>query len=226
MKKDSGKGGKREKESVFYRVCYAIFSGIVGFLFQIRVIGAENEPQEGGFIVCANHTAASDPVVVCKAFRHHQICYMAKKELFRIPLFSGFIRKLGAFPIDRGGSDVGAIRKAVSLVEEGHCMGIFPQGHRYPGVDPRTTPTKNGAALICTRTHANVVPAYILRKGNRPRLFRRTYVIIGKMIPFEELGYDPEAPAGEYARITGVIFDRVCGLGEEFAASHSKKNKK
>ena len=99
-------------------------------------------------------------------------------------------------------------------------MGIFPQGHRYPGQNPRETTTKNGAALICTRAEADVVPVYILRKNNTPKLFRKTYVIIGEKISFESLGFQTEV-GGEYARITGVIFDRICSLGENFA----KENK-
>ena len=200
--------------SAFYRACYAIFAGLVGFLFRIRVVGRENEPDEGGFVVCANHISATDAVVICYAFRKHQVCLMAKKELFKIPLLSSLIRSLGAFPIDRGGSDVSAIKSAVSLVKEGKCMGIFPQGHRYPGQNPRETATKNGAALICTKTEADVVPVYIQKKNNTHKLFRKTTVIIGEKIPFEDLGYDPEA-SGEYARITGIIFDRICTLGEE-----------
>ena len=202
--------------SVFYRIIYAIFAGLVGFLFRIRVTGRENERDEGGFIVCANHISATDAVVLCYAFRKHQVRFMAKKELFKIPLLSGLIRVLGAFPIDRGGNDVGAIKTAVSLVKEGKCMGIFPQGHRYPGQNPRETATKNGAALICTRAEADVVPVYIKKKNNTHKLFRKTNVIIGEKIPFADFGYDPEA-TGEYARITGVIFDRVCTLGEEFS---------
>ena len=95
-------------------------------------------------------------------------------------------------------------------------MGIFPQGHRYPGQNPRETETKNGAALICTRAEADVIPVYIQKKNNKHKLFRKTNVIIGEKIPFESFGYDPEA-TGEYARITGIIFDRVCSLGEEAA---------
>ena len=210
------KNKPKKTGSVFYRIIYAIFAGLVGFLFRIRVTGRENEPDEGGFIVCANHISATDAVVLCYAFRKHQVRFMAKKELFKIPLLSGLIRVLGAFPIDRGGNDVGAIKTAVSLVKEGKCMGIFPQGHRYPGENPRETATKNGAALICTRAEADVVPVYIHKKNNTHKLFRKTNVIIGEKIPFENFGYDPEA-TGEYARITGIIFDRVCSLGEEFS---------
>lgn len=219
------KAKKTRETGAVYRVVYKIFSGLVKILFGIRVIGQENEPDEGGFIVCGNHTAASDAVVIPYAFRKHQVRLMAKKELFKIPLLAQLIRMLGAFPVDRSGKDVGAIRSAVEMVKEGKCMGMFPQGHRYPGVDPRTTPVKNGAALICTRSEADVIPVFIARKNHTPKLFRRTYIIIGKKIPYESFAYDPDG-SGEYARITNIIFDRICALGEEFAAERAKNEKK
>jgi len=55
---------------------------------------------------------------------------MAKEELFRIPLVSSFIKSLGAFPVKRGKGDVGAIKTALKLLEEGHIVGIFPEGTR------------------------------------------------------------------------------------------------
>jgi 1-acyl-sn-glycerol-3-phosphate acyltransferase len=213
--KKQKKNTSQKTGSRFYRGCYAIFAGLVGFLFRIRVTGRENEPDKGGFIVCSNHISATDAVVLCYAFRKHQVCLMAKKELFKIPLLSGLIRMLGAFPVDRSGGNVSAIKTAVGLVKEGKCMGIFPQGHRYPGQNPRDTEPKNGAALICTKAEANVVPVYIKKKNNTHKLFRKTQVIIGEEIPFESFGYDPEAP-GEYTRITEIIFDRICTLGETF----------
>ena len=213
---------KRKTGSRAYRMIYAIFAGIVGVIFNIRVVGSEKEPDLGGFIVCGNHTSATDAIVLCYAFRKHQVRFMAKKELFKIPVLAPLIRLLGAFPIDRGGSDVGAIKTAVAMVKEGNCMGMFPQGHRYAGVDPRTTPTKNGAALIATRAGADVIPTYIMRKNNAFKLFRRTWVVIGDPIPYEEFAYDPEAN-GEYARITGIIFDRICALGEGFTPAIGKQ---
>ena len=222
----SAKKRKEKKTgSRAYRILYAIFAGIVGVIFNIRVVGREKEPDLGGFIVCGNHTSATDAIVLCYAFRKHQVRFMAKKELFKIPVLAPLIRLLGAFPVDRGGSDVGAIKNAVSIVKEGNCMGMFPQGHRYVGVDPRTTPTKNGAALIATRAGADVIPTYIMRKKNAFKLFRRTWVVIGDPIPYEDFAYDPEAN-GEYARITGIIFDRICTLGENFSPKKGKAMRK
>ncbi len=208
----------KRKGTRTYRFFYAVFAGIVGFLFGYRVINQEKERDEGRYIVCANHVSATDPVALCYAFRKNQVCFMAKKELFRIPVLAQLVKMLGAFPIDRGGGDVGAIKKAVNLVKDGKCLGIFPQGHRYPGVDPRETSTKNGMALIAARAQADIVPCYIWRKNNRFKLFRRTYIIIGDVIPFESFEYK----TGDYGRITDTVFDKICTLGEEFEASRKK----
>lgn len=209
-----------------YRIIYAIFAGIVGVIFNYKVLNKEKEPDEGRCIVCANHVSATDAIALCYAFRKNQVCFMAKKELFKIPVLAPLIKLLGAFPIDRGGSDVGAIKSAVSIVSSGKVLGIFPQGHRYPGEDPRTTKTKNGMALIATKSQANIVPAYIWRKKNRFKLFRRTYIILGDMIPYESLEYNSEA-SGEYARITNIVFDKICDIGEQFEKERAqKKNKK
>ena len=220
------KTNRKKTSSRAYRIAYAIFAGIVGVIFNYKIINREKEPDEGRCIVCANHVSATDAIALCYTFRKNQVWFMAKKELFKVPVLAPLIRLLGAFPIDRGGNDVGAIKNAVSLVAEGKVLGIFPQGHRYPGEDPRKTRTKNGMALIATKAQANIVPAYIWRKNNRFRLFRRTYIILGDMIPFESLGYEPEA-SGEYARITNVVFDKICDIGEEFDRERKeKKNKK
>lgn len=226
MSKKEKKIKKRNpKGSKFFRTFRVLFSWVVGLIFRIKVVNRQNEPAEGGYVVCANHISATDPIMLCYAFRKHQVRFMAKKELFSIPVLAQLIRMLGAFPVDRGGGDVGAIKNAVGIVEGGCCLGIFPQGHRYPGEDPRGTPTKNGAALIAVRASAPVVPVYIWRRGKKGGVFRRTYVIIGEKIPFESFGYDKEA-TGEYNRITAAVFDRVCALGEEFEASLGEKKKR
>ncbi|MBE6596935.1 MAG: 1-acyl-sn-glycerol-3-phosphate acyltransferase [Ruminococcaceae bacterium] len=215
---------KNSKGSVFYRICYFLFAKIVGFLFRIKVVNPEAEPDEGGFLVCANHVSAADAVVICYAFRKHQVRLMAKKELFKIPGLSALIKMLGAFPVDRGGNDVGAIKHAVEMLKEGMCVGIFPQGTRHPAVDPRGTPVKNGAALIATRAGSDFLPIYLHRKNNKHKIFRRTYVIIGERMSLEEMSYQPDN-AGEYKRLTEAVFDKVCALGEEFTKTLGKGKK-
>ena len=225
----SRKTNKSKKSgSGFYRFAYAVLAKILGFLFNIRVIGRDNEPEDGGFMVCANHVSATDPIVLAYAFKKHQIRFMAKKELFKVPIVGQLVKMLGAFPVDRGASDVGAIKKSVKMLVDGECMGIFPQGHRYPSTDPRNTPTKNGAALIAARANADIVPVYIARKNNKHKLFRRTWVIIGTPMKLEEIeGYSDEEK--NYSLVTAEIFDRICTIGENFSpesARESLKDKK
>ena len=224
-KNENSKKAKKKSGSRAYRIIYALLSGVIGFLFNIKVINKEKEPDEGGYIVCANHVSATDPIALCYAFKKNQVHFMAKKELFNIPLLAQLIKLLGAFPVDRSGNDVGAIKNAIKLVNEKKCMGIFPQGHRYKGEDPRGTKTKNGVALIATKTKADILPCYIWRKKNKFRLFGRTYVIIGEKIPFDTLGYDPDA-SGEYLRVTQIAFDRICSLGEDFDRELAEKKAK
>ena len=65
MKKENKKNKKKGGTSVAYRVVYKLLSGIVGLVLHIKVVGRENEPDDGGYVVCANHISASDPVSLC-----------------------------------------------------------------------------------------------------------------------------------------------------------------
>jgi 1-acyl-sn-glycerol-3-phosphate acyltransferase len=142
---------------------------------------------------------------------------MAKKELFKVPLLNKLVAALGAYPVDRKGADVAAIRKTIRMLENGQCIGIFPQGHRFKGVDPRGTEVKSGLGMIAAKAEANVLPCYIKMKKRKWAPFRRVDVYIGKPIKFEEFNYDPEAQ-GEYMRISRYVFDRICEIGESVDA--------
>lgn len=92
-------------------------------------------------------------------------------------------------------------------------MGLFPQGTRCPGKDPRDCKVKNGAAMIAARAGAQILPVHIKMKDYTWKFFRRVTVVIGEPIPFARFGYDPEA-AGEYNRISEEIYAEICRLGE------------
>lgn len=197
-----------------YKFIYTKLKWAVKLFYRLKFVGTENEPQEGALLVCSNHISAADPFLVSAATRN-QISYMAKKELFGVPIVGSILRSAGSFPVDRKASDVSAIKKAIAILKAGGRVGIFPQGTRRPGESPRDTEIKSGAAMIAVRAEVDILPVFVHRKNNTPRLFRKTTVIIGKPIKFSELGYDPEK-SGEYTRIAELIFDEVCKLGEEF----------
>jgi 1-acyl-sn-glycerol-3-phosphate acyltransferase len=181
----------------------------------MKVRGAENEPtrEQGTYLVIANHRTWADPIYLCCVLKHGQPHFMAKKELFKIPLLNLLIRALGAYPVNRGGADVGAIKHTIEMLKAGVCVGMFPQGHRYNKVDPRKTPVKTGAAMIALKAGVPVLPVFIKVKNNKHFFLCRKEVIVGKPISIEEMNYDPEAP-GEYQRVADYLFERVCELGD------------
>lgn len=182
-------------------------------LFQgIKVKGIENVPKYGPVLLCPNHIAIRDVFVIAVS-SPRQIRFIAKKELFSIPIISGCMRFLGAIKLDRSGGDVAALKASVKCLKEGDVVAIFPQGHRFPSVNPATTPTKNGAALIAYHSGADVVPVCIKTKGAKYGLFRRVEVIFGKPIKNTDLGFKNGGSA-EYKAATDKIFSEIVKIGE------------
>lgn len=202
---------KSEKDKRFYRRMHRVFAGMFRIIFRVRVSGREKIPTEGGCVVCINHVGAPD-VIAVSAVSPRQLCYLAKAELFKIPLLGTLIRRLGAYPLDRSGSDVGALRRSVALIEAGEAVAIFPQGHRQPGKNPADTPFRAGAAMIAHRAKCPILPVCVRMKKMRYAPFRRVEVIVGDLIAYECLGLEEEGRAA-YASATKLVFDEICRLG-------------
>ena len=196
---------------MFYKIIKAIFKYPLMLIFGIRVTGRENVPENGGFLVCVNHTSMADVILIALSMKH-QPRFMAKKEATSVPVVGAFLRGLGAFSVDRGGADVGAVKKAISIIEDGGVVSIFPQGHRYPKVAARSTPVRHGAGLISYRANCGVLPMYIKTKSGKVKPFHRNEIVIGEFVPNASLGFEKGGSA-EYARATELIFDRVCDIG-------------
>ena len=160
---------------------------------------------------CSNHIAARDAVIIAAACER-EIKFLAKKELFSVPIIGRIIKALGAVKLDRGGADVGAIRTSINLIKSGFALSVFPQGHRYPGENPKDTPKKNGAAMICYHAMCDVVPVCIKVRGFKYGIFKKTEVIFGEPIPYEELGMK-NGGSQEYKAATDKIFERIVSLG-------------
>lgn len=200
-------------KSVFYVIIRFLLYWPAKLIFRVRVRGRKNEPRraDGPYLVCANHQTVLDVVFMCVALRRQQPHFMAKEGVFRVPVLRRLVKWLGAFPVARGRSDVGAVKHTMKLLGEGRSVGIFPQGTRCAGKDLRDCRVKAGAGLITAHTGAQVLPVYIDMKEHKWKFFRRVTVVIGEPIPFESFGYDKEQP-GEYVRMTNEIYERICAL--------------
>lgn len=147
-----------KKDNRFYRVVRAIVGVICRVLYPCRIIGVENIPMEGPVLLCSNHVSMVDPVLlVCSTRR--QITFLAKKELFSIGLTNWFFRSLGMVPVDRGASDIQALRTCLEVLAGGGMLGIFPQGHRFRQDESREL--QNGAAMMAIRSRATVIAAHV-----------------------------------------------------------------
>ena len=121
-------------------------------------LGAENIPAEGPIIVAPTHLSYLDPPAVAVG-KKRELTFMAKEELFGVPVLGWMIRSVGSFPVRRGGSDTESIRQALAILEAGRSLLVFPEGTRGNGeVLGDLNP---GVAMLAKRTDAWVIPIAI-----------------------------------------------------------------
>ena len=115
-----------------YRTGWLLVRGFARLVWRLEVHGASNVPLEGAAIIAPNHLSLLDPPLIgCACPR--ELRFIAKAELFRYGLFSKLIRRLGAFPVERGTADVGAIKTALRFLNDGRAVIIFIEGTRGTG---------------------------------------------------------------------------------------------
>ncbi|MDR7416199.1 MAG: lysophospholipid acyltransferase family protein [Armatimonadota bacterium] len=142
-----------------YQVSKVFLRAALRSLFRMRVVGQEHEPLCGPLLVVSNHWSALDPPVLGCALRR-TVHFMAKEELFRIPLLRAWMRAVGTFPVRRGEPDRAAIRTALDLIRRGEAVVIFPEGTRNPR--GYLLPAEPGAAFLALRAGAPILPVGIL----------------------------------------------------------------
>jgi len=183
---------------MIYVICRGILRFIYAIFFPLKILGKENVPEEGGVLLCANHISNLDPFTMgIKLDRH--VKYMAKAEIFEVPVIGWLAKQVGAFPVKRGGVSKESIKTALNILRSGNVMGIFPEGTR----NADTGAAKKGAAHFALRSGAAVVPVAI---AGRYKLFRRVVVIYGAPIDLSEF-----AGAGSESldAVTDVIMSRI-----------------
>lgn len=171
-----------------------ILAPLFRLAFRLRVGGVENIPTEGPTLFVANHISMWDPPMIGYALvSRRRVYFMAKSELFRVPVLGWVIRRTGAFPVERGGADRSAIRTAREVLDRGDALLMFPEGTR--NTDGHIQPAWPGAGALGLAEHVRVVPVAIAGSNRR---FGPVRVSVGTPLDLSEL---PAGPRGERSQM-------------------------
>lgn len=139
-----------------------------------EVYGPKERSFTGPLLIASNHQTNWDPFIIHAAIRS-RMAFMAKEELFKIPILGWIMYHEKAIPVRRGAADRQAIRDALEALKSGRILGIFPEGTRSKdGVLKKFQP---GMAMLATKSNSPVLPTWIhwSKKG-------KASVWLGKLI--------------------------------------------
>jgi len=156
-----------------------------------RAWGLKNLPAKGPVLLLSNHQSYLDPIFVGMAIVPRTFHAMARSTLFRNWAFGWLLRSINVFPVERGESDMKAIRHAIAVLNRGQVLLVFPEGTR--SLDGKIGTFATGTMLLIKRARPMVVPVAvegpyrIWAKGKMPRIGERVDVCFGDPVPAEKL---------------------------------------
>jgi 1-acyl-sn-glycerol-3-phosphate acyltransferase len=149
--------------SLFYGTCRIGARFIRRQTIRQFSLNEDRADRAGGFILACTHLSHLEPIVVSSIVRRH-VRWMARMEFYRRRWGAAALNLGGAFPVDRFGCSLRAVRTAIRLAQAGECVGIFPEGGVAQGQQSilRGAPFKHGACTIAVAARVPVVPVVVL----------------------------------------------------------------
>lgn len=165
----------------FFIFIYYLVGFVADILHPVTVEGMDTLPS-GGVLLCPNHASDWDPVLVAlKLPVNYRLHIMAKEELFRNPVLSWILRRVGAFPVSRGSNDIQSVKTAMQAIKSGDNLLMFPEGTTVRNgigyADGLPAHAHGGVAMIGVRAKATLVPVFV---DGEKKLFHRTRIIFGQ----------------------------------------------
>jgi 1-acyl-sn-glycerol-3-phosphate acyltransferase len=164
--------------------------------WKLQAYGLHRLPRSGGALIAANHQSYLDPPIVGSCLPR-EMHFMARRSLFKNPLFGALIVRYNAFPIERDTADVKGVRTAIERLQAGNLLLVFPEGTRTR--DGTIGPMRAGIGMLAERAAVPIVPVLIdgaykvwPRGAALPRFGGRIRVLFGR--PFVP---DKDQDAGE-----------------------------
>lgn len=190
---------------MFYSFILSIVRFLLKIVYRVKVYGIGNEPLDGNLMICSNHANNLDPIFVSMVIER-QIRWMGKKELFKNKILAWFFRKLGVFPINRGETDITAIKTALRILKSEGSLGLFPEGTRVKNVDLDNV--KSGAGMLAVKSKANILPVYI---ESTYKFFSRVNIYIGEPLDMSDY-YNRKLSSKEYEEVSRYILSNIYNL--------------
>jgi 1-acyl-sn-glycerol-3-phosphate acyltransferase len=197
--------------SFFYRFAQFFSWLFFRFFHRLEVIGLNNIPSTGAFILASNHQSYFDPPALgCKLPRN--LHYFARDSLFFWPL-GLLIRNLNSIPVNRSQLDIATLKRVLKVLKQGDPLLVFPEGTRSP--DGQIQSGKKGIGLLLAKSQCDVLPARI-RGGNEvlgkgmiiPRIGRKLVVSYGSIIRFKDLDPGKSDPF-RYETIANRVLEAI-----------------
>jgi 1-acyl-sn-glycerol-3-phosphate acyltransferase len=135
---------------------------IFKLIFRLKIIGSENIPKTGPFVIVANHSSLLDGFVLVSSVKP-KITFMSAAYLFKMPFVGNILRGVGAIPVQGKGNDIKLIKKAMKVLQAGGVLGIFPEGRITNQKDDFSA--KAGAAYLAVKADVPIIPMAIKGAG-------------------------------------------------------------
>ncbi|OIO37458.1 MAG: hypothetical protein AUJ75_04205 [Candidatus Omnitrophica bacterium CG1_02_49_10] len=208
---------------MFYYALRFLSFLIFKIFFAYSVTGKENVPRDGAYILASNHASYLDPVALGSAVPH-KLCYLARENLFTMPVLSFMLPRINAFPLKREGGDVKALRDSVKRLKEGKRVIIFPEGTRTR--DGNIGEAKWGIGFLAAKSQAPIIPACIigsdkaLPRGGRLIRPHKISIHLGRPIMPEDFSrYEGKE---RYLNISRAVMDAIRALHREYSQDGDK----
>ncbi|MDQ3624553.1 MAG: 1-acyl-sn-glycerol-3-phosphate acyltransferase, partial [Verrucomicrobiota bacterium] len=147
---------------MIYWIAFWLMRGVFRLTLRIRRRGVEHGGRPGGYLLACSHVSHLDPFCL-SAVWPRKIGWMARIEFYRRPWAARLMRAVHAFPVNRRGVPVSAMKEALRRLERGEVVGVFPEGEIKTGEASvlRGGPIKRGVCLLAARSERSVLPCIV-----------------------------------------------------------------
>lgn len=173
---------KVRKETSWKKFVRGIIKGILRTVYRIafRVKITGKMPEDGAYIVCANHINYLDAAAIV-LFNKRKVNFVAKEDLFKHGILMWLGHLFDAIPIKRDMQDIEAMKRCLKVLKNGELLGIFPEGTRKGMA--KNMKAKNGAAFMAIKSGVKVIPTGI---HGTFKPFSKVYINYGEPIDLSE----------------------------------------